>query len=115
MPRFLFPDKPVLDDSERTRTYTGMNVAGMEQGTSIGIGYIGESYVDFGPVKMFAPIFLLGLLYGLIYRFFVTKTRYTLLWKLHSPFHVWCSIALRSKLRTSSSSVASSQVRWSVL
>jgi hypothetical protein len=78
-PRFLFPDKPAVDDSERTRLYTGMQVAGMEAGTSIGIGYVGESYVDFGPVLMFAPIFLLGVLYGLINRFFITRTRYKLL------------------------------------
>lgn len=78
-PRFLFPDKPTLDDSERTRLYTGVNVSGMEQGTSIGIGYVGESYVDFGPVWMFAPIFFLGLLYGLIDRILITRTRYTLL------------------------------------
>ena len=79
MPRVLFPDKPILDDSERTRTYTGVNVAGSEQDTSIGIGYVGESYIDFGPVGMFIPIFLLGLLYGVINRFFITRTRYKLL------------------------------------
>jgi hypothetical protein len=78
-PRFLFPDKPALDDSERTRLYTGVQVAGTETGTSIGIGYVGESYVDYGPVGMFAPIFLLGLFYGLINRFFITRTKYKLL------------------------------------
>jgi hypothetical protein len=78
-PRLLFPDKPSLDDSERTRTYTGLEVAGMESGTSIGIGYVGESYVDYGPIWMFVPIFFLGLLYGLIYRFFIMRTRYKLI------------------------------------
>ena len=78
-PRFLFPDKPALDDSERTRLYTGVQVAGTETGTSIGIGYVGESYVDYGPVGMFAPIFLLGLFYGLINRFFLTRTKYKIL------------------------------------
>ncbi len=78
-PRFLFPDKPALDDSERTRLYTGVQVAGTETGTSIGIGYVGESYVDYGPVGMFAPIFLLGLFYGLINRFFIARTKYKLL------------------------------------
>jgi hypothetical protein len=77
-PRFLFPDKPALDDSERTRLYTGVNVAGTESGTSIGIGYVGESYVDYGRVWMFVPIFLLGLLYGCINRFFITRTRHKL-------------------------------------
>jgi hypothetical protein len=76
MPRLLFPDKPILDDSERTRLYTGVIVSGSEQGTSIGIGYVGESYIDFGPTWMFAPILCLGVFYGFIYRFFaIRKTR----------------------------------------
>ncbi len=78
-PRFLFPDKPSLDDSERTRLYTGVMVSGIDENTSIGIGYVGESYVDFGPVGMFAPILVLGMLYGAIYRFFVTRTKHKLL------------------------------------
>jgi len=72
MPRFLFPNKPALDDSARASYYTGIEVAGVEEGTSIGIGYMGESYIDFGPIGMFAPILCLGLFYGLIYRFFVS-------------------------------------------
>ena len=56
-----------------------MNVAGSEQDTSIGIGYVGESYIDFGPIGMFIPIFLLGVLYGVINRFFITGTRHKLL------------------------------------
>lgn len=78
MPRLFFPNKPELDDSERTRLYTGMQVAGQEAGTSIGIGYVGESYIDYGPVGMFFPIFLLGIFYGLIYRFFVIRVNYKL-------------------------------------
>ena len=78
-PRILFPDKPALDDSERTRLYTGVQVAGSEANTSIGIGYVGESYIDFGPTWMFLPILILGLLYGLIDRFFITRVRHKLL------------------------------------
>jgi hypothetical protein len=70
-PRVLFPDKAVVDDSERTNLYTGIGVAGTAQGTSIGIGYMAESYVDFGPMFMFVPIFFLGMFYGFIYRLFV--------------------------------------------
>lgn len=76
MPRLLFPNKPVIDDSERTRLYTGIFVSGAEQGTSISIGYVGESYIDFGPVGMFAPILGLGIFYGLLYRMFALRTRY---------------------------------------
>jgi hypothetical protein len=78
-PRILFPNKPAIDDSERTSLYTGLTVAGAEQGTSIGIGYFGESYIDFGPVFMFLPILLVGIFYGTIYRCFVIRARYKLL------------------------------------
>ena len=73
MPRILFPNKPILNDSERTRLFTGLGVAGAKQGTSISIGYIGESYIDFGKWLMAVPIFLLGWLYGWIYSFFVSR------------------------------------------
>jgi hypothetical protein len=78
-PRMFFPNKEALDDSARASLYTGMAVAGTEQGTSIGIGYMAESYVDFGPVGMFFPIVLLGVFYGLIYRQFVIVSRHALL------------------------------------
>ena len=73
MPRLFFPNKPAISDSLRTQKYTGSNVAGEEQGTSIGIGYMAESYVDFGPYLMFAPVFLLGVFYGLTYRLFTLR------------------------------------------
>jgi hypothetical protein len=73
MPRLLFPDKSRIDDSERTNMYTGSRVAGTEEGTSIGIGYMAESYIDFGPTYMFVPILLLGVFYGLIYRYFIAR------------------------------------------
>jgi len=78
-PRLFFPGKAPLSDSDRTSLYTGVKVAGEEQGTSIGIGYVAESYVDFGPVWMFVPIFLLGFFYGLIYRLFVIHSRLKLI------------------------------------
>jgi hypothetical protein len=78
-PRLFFPDKRVIDDSERTRLYTGIDVAGIEQGTSIGLGYVAESYIDFGPTFMFFPILLLGMFFGGIYRFFMTRSKERLL------------------------------------
>ena len=74
-PRLFFPEKADISDSDRTNIYTGVQVAGTERGTSIGIGYVAESYVDFGPIWMFAPIFVLGVFFGLIYRFFVVRSR----------------------------------------
>ncbi|WP_179747347.1 hypothetical protein [Pedobacter xixiisoli] len=74
MPRFLFPDKAEIDDSEKTRKYAGVEVVGADQGTSISLGYVAETYVDFGPILMFLPLFGFGLLIGWIYKFIVTKS-----------------------------------------
>jgi hypothetical protein len=71
MPRFFFPEKSALDDSEMTRKYTGASVSGLAEGTSISIGFIGESYIDFGEFGMMLPIFALGLFMGWLYRWLV--------------------------------------------
>jgi hypothetical protein len=72
-PRLLFPDKPALeDDTKRAERYTGIIFHSARQ-TSIGIGYVAEAYIDFGRWGMFVPILGLGLLWGLIYRFFMWR------------------------------------------
>lgn len=68
MPRLFFPDKPVIDDSERTNEFTGVRVAGAAEGSSISIGYAAESYIDFGAHWMWVPILCLGIFWGLAYR-----------------------------------------------
>lgn len=78
-PRFLFPNKPVIDDSIRTNTFTGFRVAGAEQGTSVSIGYVGESYIDFGVPVMFLPVFILGYFWGWLYQFLTKVGSYPLL------------------------------------
>jgi len=75
MPRLFFPNKPAIEDSVRTRLYTGLWVSGAEQGTSISLGYMAESFIDFGPVKMFIPLLFMGAAYGLIYRYFAFKSK----------------------------------------
>ncbi len=77
-PRIFFPDKPIVDDSARTNTYTGLLVADAEKGASIGIGYLPESYIDFGPVFMFIPIFLVGWMWGRVFRYLVQRSPYRL-------------------------------------
>ncbi len=73
-PRLFFPNKPAIDDSQHLMKYTGMVVADASMGTSISLGYMGDSYVDFGPVFMVVPLFLLGLFIGYIYKnLFKTK------------------------------------------
>ncbi len=67
MPRIFFPNKAALDDSARTNAYCGISVTGADEGTSIGIGFVGESYIDFGPWGMFLPILSWGAFVGLCY------------------------------------------------
>jgi hypothetical protein len=67
-PRLFFPGKAVLDDSARTNKYSGFRVSGVAEGSSIGLGYVAESYIDFGPILMFLPVFLIGLLWGNLIR-----------------------------------------------
>jgi len=71
MPRLLFPNKTAVNDSERTNYYTGLTMSGVEAGTSISIGYIGESYIDFGRYLMMLPILILGWVFGRYYRWMV--------------------------------------------
>ena len=76
IPRFLNPSKDVLpSDSELTMEYTGLRLASLAQGSSISIGYMGESYIDFGRFGMFIPIFILGILWGKFYKYFITHSK----------------------------------------
>lgn len=73
-PRLLFPTKPnLLSDSELTMKYTGEWLASDSEGTSISMGYFAESYIDFGSIGMMAPIFVLGLIWGCMYRYFLVS------------------------------------------
>ncbi|MCG6885605.1 MAG: hypothetical protein LJE74_00180 [Proteobacteria bacterium] len=72
-PRLIFPGKEdLLSDTKKTAKYTGLNL-GRRVNTSISTGYMAESYIDFGFPLMYVPIFLLGLLLGGIYRFFMSR------------------------------------------
>ncbi|MCS3657977.1 hypothetical protein GGQ11_002778 [Salinibacter ruber] len=74
MPRLLFPGKAILpSDSELTMKYTGIHFASGAQGTSVSMGYMAESYIDFGRYGMYFPILLLGAGWGAIYCFFVSR------------------------------------------
>lgn len=71
MPRVFFPEKENLGgDSWLVRKYAGLQVAGDESSTSVGLGYMAEFYIDYGVPGMFVPLFLLGVLVGLIQRLF---------------------------------------------
>jgi hypothetical protein len=76
-PRVLFPGKGILpSDSEMVRKYSGVWVAGRDEGTSIAFGYAAESYVDFGVPLMFLPPALFGLMMGVAYAWFVKTIRH---------------------------------------
>lgn len=75
IPRLFFPEKKSLDDSEITNIYTGRQYSGAAQGASIGIGYMAYYYIDFGKYLMLIFIFLQGVLYGLVYKFFSKRIK----------------------------------------
>lgn len=74
MPRLFFPEKSIIDESVRTSQYTMREFAGIEQGTQVSLGYIADSYIDFGPWLMMAPLLALGWFMGRFYRWIVNLT-----------------------------------------
>lgn len=76
-PRILFPNKPITDSSSQTNIYTGIRVAGWKEGAQISIGYVGESYIDFGRFGMFLPLALYGAASGFLYRKVLTLRKFT--------------------------------------
>ena len=64
LPRFIYPNKKKAGGREGFRLYTGLYI---NDGTSMGIGLLGEAYINYG---QFAGVFLLlwGALLGLVNR-----------------------------------------------
>ena len=94
-PRFFFSDKgSLLSDSEKVRKYSGVNVAGEEEGTSIAFGYSAESYVDFGVPMMFIPILAFGYGMGRIFRLFQRRIRHEDLATAAQTTIFWLSLYL---------------------
>lgn len=75
MPRLLFPEKSIIDDSARTNQFTGLNVSGAETGVSISIGYIGEAFIDFGMYLMMPVLLAFGWAQGRYYRWLSYESR----------------------------------------
>lgn len=72
MPRIFFPHKAIIDESVLLNKYTGLGVAGLDQGTQITIGYMGETYIDFGIFGMMPFLMIVGFGIGRIYRWLMT-------------------------------------------
>lgn len=75
MPRFIFTNKPALDDSRDTQTFTGLNVSGVLQGTSIGMGYFAYLYIDYGPILMMPFLFFWGVIIGFVFITIINKSK----------------------------------------
>jgi hypothetical protein len=73
-PRFLFPNKPVLSDTEvYVRLAKGDPTEQMREGTSISVGYMAENFVDLGFPGMLAGIFVIGVCIALVIRYFMRR------------------------------------------
>lgn len=71
-PRFLFPNKPGLSDTEVfVRLARGDASEQMRSATSISVGYMSENYVDLGFPGMLAGVFMIGLFVAAACRYFM--------------------------------------------
>ena len=71
-PRFLFPNKPSLSDTEVfIRLARGDASEQMRTATSISVGYMSENYVDLGFPGMLAGVFMIGLFVAAACRYFM--------------------------------------------
>jgi hypothetical protein len=61
MPRVLFPDKPILNDTKITMELTGLQ---FNKSTSVSIGYVAEATADFGFYGMLLELFAIGWVLG---------------------------------------------------
>lgn len=89
LPRFFFPNKGYIDDSQMVNKYCIRKVATAKSGVSFSLGFMAESYIDFGPVLMFAIVFLVGCLLGFIYALILNQSinyfwGYTMVVGLHT-------------------------------
>ncbi|MEO5968010.1 MAG: hypothetical protein ABIP68_05870, partial [Ferruginibacter sp.] len=71
IPRILNPNKPRWEATVKTKKYTGLSYAGYTQGVSFSLGYFADCYIDFGYYGMMIPLFLLGIIMGGSYFYFV--------------------------------------------
>jgi hypothetical protein len=74
IPRFIWPSKPLASGgSEFVSRYTGMT---FDKKTSVGVNYLFEFYVNFGPIGTVIGLLLLGLACGVLeYKFFELAPR----------------------------------------
>ncbi len=74
LPRIFFPNKAAIDDSQMVNKYCIKKVLTAKSGVTWSLGFIAESYIDFGPVFMYVIIFLVGIFIGYIYTLIIKKS-----------------------------------------
>ncbi len=74
LPRILNPNKPRLESTVKASKYTGIQYAGYNQGVSFSLGYFADCFIDFGYYGMMVPLFILGIILGGSYFYFVRNS-----------------------------------------
>ena len=74
IPRILNPNKPRWEATVKTKKYTGLDYAGYNQGVSFSLGYFADCFIDFGYYGMMVPLFILGIILGGSYFYFVKNS-----------------------------------------
>ena len=92
LPRILNPNKKAIDDSEMVNKYTMRKVAGAAEGSSWSLGFLAESYIDFGKYFMYIPVFLLGALMGWVYKLLIVKS-INFIWGFSMVSSLWLYIS----------------------
>lgn len=90
-PRIFFPNKKSIDDSQLVNKYCTQRVAGASSGVTFSLGFLAESYIDFGRVFMYVPIFIVGWLMGFIYKKIVYQS-VNVVWGFAMVTPLWFNI-----------------------
>ena len=90
-PRIFFPNKTEIDDSKLVNKYATRKVSTAKQGTTFSLGFMAESYIDFGPILMFVPIFFTGWLMGFIYKQIIEQS-INYMWGFTLVSSLWINI-----------------------
>lgn len=72
LPRFLYPDKPIVGDRKKFENFVGWQLG---QGTAMNVGIIGDGYGNFGPQGGIMFCFLFGLSLGYLFNIFYRLAR----------------------------------------
>jgi hypothetical protein len=69
-PRIIFSDKPELNDSQITSQLVHRQIS---SGTSIGVGFVAQAYVDFGFPGFLVMLSVIGMMLGYGNHYFMTR------------------------------------------